>query len=123
MEKDDATALRRLAIMLALKDAYVHAIGQSTVFDYLRLEFDVPSSQAQCDGHPLQGWEFRIWSANLGVARGDTLVEETYMCTSAFFRDTEKTTFIWNDEKRDLQQWVQFVDIDQMLKVLPKLAA
>ncbi|KAF9052319.1 hypothetical protein BDZ89DRAFT_1218766 [Hymenopellis radicata] len=116
------TALRRISIILALKEAYVHAIGLSRGFNYQRLEFDVPAGKALCDGHPLQGWEFRLWNAKLGVARGDTIVEELYVCVSAFFRSTQESTFIWNDERRNLQTWVQFVDIDQMIKVLPKLA-
>ena len=123
MDQGEDTILRRLSIILALKEAYVHAIGQASEFDWLRLQFDVPSAKAWCDGHPLQGWEFRIWNAKLGVARGDVLVEELYVCVSAFFRDTRESTFIWNDERRSLQSWVQFVNIDQLLMVLPRLAA
>ncbi len=116
------TALRRISIILALKEAYVHAIGLSHGLNYQRLEFNAPAGKAWCDGHPLQGWEFRLWNAKLGVARGDTIVEELYVCVSAFFRSTQQeSTFIWNDERRNLQSWVQFVDIDQMIKVLPKL--
>ncbi|KIY66442.1 hypothetical protein CYLTODRAFT_398711 [Cylindrobasidium torrendii FP15055 ss-10] len=125
LDEGSETALRRLAIILVLKDAYVTAIGQASSFDYRRLSFDVPAAHARCDGHPLTGWEFRIWNAKLGVARGDVIVEESYMCATAFFRPESDadSKFIWNDEKRTLPQWVQFLDIDQMLKVLPKLSA
>ncbi|KAK0202582.1 hypothetical protein DFS33DRAFT_1341416 [Desarmillaria ectypa] len=123
LDEGDETALRRLTIILALKEAYIHAIGQPIGFDYSRLEFNVPEGKAWGDGHPLQGWEFRIWSAALGVARGDRLVEEQYQCVCAFFRGTKESTFLWKDERKALDTWVQFINIDQMIKVIPKLMA
>ncbi|KAF9031856.1 hypothetical protein BDZ89DRAFT_1063743 [Hymenopellis radicata] len=123
LDQGDEVALRRVFILLCLKEAYIHAIGQPPGFDYSRLEFNVPAEKAWGDGHPLQGWEFRLWNANLGVAREDRIVEELYICVCAFFRGTKESCFIWNDEKRKLDSWVQFVDIDQMMKVIPKLAA
>ncbi|KAK0489152.1 hypothetical protein IW261DRAFT_1414547 [Armillaria novae-zelandiae] len=123
LDEGDETALRRLTIILTLKEAYIHAIGQPIGFDYSRLEFNVPEGKAWGDGHPLQGWEFRLWSAALGVARGDRLVEEQYQCVCAFFRGTKESTFLWKDERKALDTWVQFINIDQMVKVLPKLMA
>jgi len=40
-ELGEETILRRLAIILALKESYIKAIGQPLGFDYTRLEFDV----------------------------------------------------------------------------------
>lgn len=119
----DEVSLRRLCIVLALKQAYIKAIGQPVGFDWSRLEFDVPGEKAQGDGHPLQGWEFRIFKATLGVVRGDVLVEEQYQCVTAFFRGTKESTFIWHNTAKELEAWVQFINIDQMVKVLPKLTA
>lgn len=123
MDQGDDIALRRLFILLALKEAYIHAVGQPLGFDYSRLEFNVPECKAWGDNYPLQGWEFRIWNVDIGVARGDNLVEEKYICVCAFFRGAKESTFMWEDTKRKLESWVQFVDIDQMIKVIPKLAA
>ncbi|KAJ7703910.1 hypothetical protein B0H17DRAFT_921680 [Mycena rosella] len=131
-ELGDEVALRRLCTILALKQAYIHAIGQPPGFDWARLEFDVPGQTARGDGHPLQGWEFRIFRASLGVARNvappgaqrrDVLVEEQYQCVCAFFRGTKESTFVFNETAKDLENWVQFINIDQMLKVIPKLTA
>ncbi|KAF7361168.1 hypothetical protein MSAN_01148700 [Mycena sanguinolenta] len=122
-EPTDDVVLRRLCILLALKQAYIHAIGQPPGFDWARLEFDVPGEKARGDGHPLQGWEFRIFRASLGVARRDVLVEEHYQCVCAFFRGTKDSTFIWHESAKDLESWVQFINIDQMVKVIPKLTA
>jgi 4'-phosphopantetheinyl transferase len=119
----DEIILRRLCIVLALKQAYIKAIGQPIGFDWSRLEFNVPAETAQGDAHPLQGWEFRVFEASLGVARGDTLVEEHYQCACAFFRGTKESTFIWHNNTKDLESWVQFINIDQMVKVIPKLTA
>jgi 4'-phosphopantetheinyl transferase len=119
----DDIILRRLCIVLALKQAYIKAIGQPIGFDWSRLEFNIPAETAQGDGHPLQGWEFRVFRANLGVARGDVLVEEHYQCACAFFRGSRESSFIWHDNQKDLESWVQFINIDQMVKVIPKLTA
>lgn len=113
--------LRRLCILLSLKQAYVKAIGQPLGFDYSRLEFDIPGEKAWGDGHPLQGWEFRIFKASLGVARKDVLVEEHYECVTAFFRGTQESTFVWYESTKQLESWVQFITIDQMVKIIPKI--
>ncbi|EAU83102.1 hypothetical protein CC1G_11186 [Coprinopsis cinerea okayama7 len=115
--------LRRLCILLALKDSYIRALGQPVGFDYARLEFDVANQSATGDGKPLTGWEFRIFTANLGVARGTQLVHEQYECVCAFFRNTNEIKFIWHQTARELESWVQFINIDQMVKVIPKLTA
>jgi len=122
-ELGDEVALRRLCTILALKAAYIKAIGQPAGFDYARLEFNIPLKTASGDGHPLQGWEFRIFAASLGVARRDVLVEEKYQCVCAFFRGSRESTFVWHESARDLESWVQFINIDQMVKVIPKLTA
>jgi len=122
-DQTNEVVLRRLCIILALKQAYIKAIGQPLGFDWSRLEFNIPSETALGDGVPLQGWEFRVFKAQLGVARRDTLVEENYQCACAFFRGTKESTFIWNDSTKDLETWVQFINIDQMVKVIPKLTA
>ncbi|KAJ6529025.1 hypothetical protein DFH09DRAFT_156247 [Mycena vulgaris] len=122
-ELGDEVVLRRLCIILALKQAYIKAIGQPAGFDWARLEFNIPAETARGDGHPLQGWEFRIFRASLGVARKDVLVEEHYQCVCAFFRGSKDSTFVWHETAKDLESWVQFINIDQMVKVIPKLTA
>ena len=69
--------LKRLCILLALKEAYIKAIGQPLGFDYTRLEFDVPNSRVTGDGNPIVGWEFRVFGAKLGVARGTKLKQDS----------------------------------------------
>ncbi|KIY70992.1 hypothetical protein CYLTODRAFT_346712 [Cylindrobasidium torrendii FP15055 ss-10] len=123
MVDGEQTALKRAFILLALKESYIHAVGQPLGFDYSRLEFNVPENKVWGDNFPLQGWEFRIWTVDIGVARGENLVEEKYICACAFFRGSKESVFLWEDQKRKLESWVQFVDIDQMIKVIPKLAA
>jgi 4'-phosphopantetheinyl transferase len=134
--------LRRLTIMLALKASYIKAIGQPLGFDWSRLEFDVPGAHAAGDGMPLNGWEFRVFSASLGVlrrlaARGlvdeppappppddeKELVREQYVCCVAFFRGHGESRFDFQTTPEQLEGWVQFINIDQMLKVVPKLTA
>ena len=58
--------MRRLCVLLALKQAYIKAIGQPMGFDWSRLEFNIPDKKATGDGRPLNGWEFRVWSSELG---------------------------------------------------------
>jgi len=56
--QEDATKLHHLCITLAMKDAYIKAIGQPVGFDYSRLEFNVGNKQAFGNSHILGGWEF-----------------------------------------------------------------
>lgn len=131
----DEVVLRRVSIVLTLKEAYNHAVGQPVGFDYSRLEFIVEGSHpshgvtdvspyALGDGIPLQGWEFRLFKAQLGVARQDQLSEESYQCVCAFFRGTRgESRFVWYNSEKELESWVQFINIDQMIKVIPKLMA
>jgi len=121
--KEDEAMLRRLCVTLALKQAYIKAIGQPLGFDFSRLEFNVKDKTAKGDGFPLIGWEFRIFRVNLGVARGEDLVQEYYECATAFFRNTPDTKFLWHSTQKELESWVQFINIDQMIKVTPKLTA
>ena len=120
-EQNDEVMLRRVCMILALKNAYMRAIGQPIGFDYSRLDFDVPGKSAIGDGHPLQGWEFRVYISSLGVARGERLIEEKYQCVTAFFRGTLESTFIFYDSVKDLEGWVQFINMDQMINVIPKM--
>jgi len=123
-EYGDEIILRRLSILLSLKAAYIKAVGQSAAFDWSRLEFNIPKESARGDEHPLQGWEFRVFKAQLGVQRmGGVMLEESYQCACAFFRGTKESKFIWHDNAKDLEAWVQFINIDQMVKVIPKLRA
>ncbi|KAJ6578697.1 hypothetical protein DFH09DRAFT_913750 [Mycena vulgaris] len=122
-ELGDEIVLRRLCIILALKEAYIKAIRQPAGFDWARLDFNIAAETAHCDGHPLQGWEFRIFTSSLGVARKNLLVEEQYQCVCAFFRGSKDSTFVWYKTAKDLESWVQFINIDQMVKVIPKLTA
>ncbi|KAJ7883665.1 hypothetical protein B0H14DRAFT_3857258 [Mycena olivaceomarginata] len=123
LELGGEVVLRRLCILLALKAAYIKAIGQPAGFDWARLEFDIPLEAARADGHPLQGWEFRIFRASLGVARKDVLVEDHYQCVCAFFRGAKDSTFVWHKSAKGLESWVQFINVDQMVNVIPKLTA
>jgi len=119
----DEAMLRRFCMILTLKQAYIKAIGQPMGFDYSRLEFNIPERKAVGDGHPLQGWEFRIWQANLGVARKNKLVKEDYQCACAFFRGTAESRFLFYESTEQLNTWVQFLNIDQMVKIIPKLTS
>lgn len=101
--------------------AYMKAIGQPMGFDWSRLEFNIPEESCTGDGQPLCGWEFRLYKAQLGVQRKGVMVEESYQCVTAHFRGTTDTKFVWQDSNKDLESWVQFINIDQMTNVIPKL--
>ena len=134
--------MRRLCVILALKQAYIKAIGQPMGFDWSRLEFNIPDKKATGDGRPLNGWEFRVWSSELGwpvpgagpePAPGPSAgagaetegegphVRQHYQCAVAFFRRTRETRFVWHTEHKDLEAWVQFITLDQLLNVVDKL--
>ena len=134
--------MRRLCVILALKQAYIKAIGQPLGFDWSRLEFNIPDKTATGDGRPLTGWEFRVWSSELGfplsqdasaaaqaaaaaaaaaAAGGEGHYSQHYQCAVAFFRRTRETRFVWHTDPKDLEAWVQFITLDQLLNVADKL--
>ena len=123
VKNPDDIMLKRLCMLLALKEAYIKAIGQPMGFDYSRLEFDVPNSRVSGDGNPILGWEFRIFGAKLGVARGTKLKQEEYQCVCAFYRGTPESSFVFHETPQTLENWVQFINIDQLIAVSSKLAA
>ncbi|KAI0920730.1 hypothetical protein AcV5_010403 [Taiwanofungus camphoratus] len=120
-DEGDDVVLRRLCLLLALKQAYIKAIGQPIGFDWARLEFNIPKESASGDGLLLQGWEFRVWQAQIGIERNGTVVKESYQCACAFFRGTKESRFIWQRERKELESWVQFINLDQLINVVPKL--
>jgi len=120
-EDGDEVVLRRLCLLLALKQAYIKAIGQPMGFDWARLEFNVPRQTVTGDNVPLLGWEFRVWTSDIGGTRGEVAVEEKYQCAIAFFRGSQHTKFIWQKERKDIESWVQFINLDQLINVVPKL--
>ena len=115
--------MRRLCVILALYQAYIKAIGQPMGFDWSRLEFNIPEKTASGDGRPLSGWEFRVWSSELGFPIPDSEGHhrQVYQCAVAFFRRTRETRFVWHTEHKDLEAWVQFITLDQLLNVVDKL--
>ena len=116
--------MRRLCLLLALKQAYIDAIGQPMGFDWSRLEFNIPEKTASGDGRPLSGWEFRVWSSELGIPNPESegpVHRQVYQCAVAFFRRTRDTRFVWQTEAKDLESWVQFITLDQLLNVADKL--
>jgi hypothetical protein len=114
--------LKRLCIVLALKEAYLKAIGQPPGFDFTRLEFNVPNRRVSQDGHPLGGWEFRVFTSNIGVARGTVLKQEEYECVCAVYRGSSESTYIFQETTEELQDWVEYINLDQLMSVGSKLA-
>ncbi|KAJ3537363.1 hypothetical protein NM688_g6702 [Phlebia brevispora] len=118
----DDVILRRVCLLLALKQAYIKAIGQPIGFDWSRLEFSPEENVAKGDGIVLKGWEFRIWQAHIQIMHDDESIEEhLYQCACAFYRGNDSVKFIWQKDRKDLDSWVQFLTVDQLMSVLPKL--
>src|SRR6201996_1467987 len=58
-------AVRRLNIILSLKQAYLKAMGQPIGFDFLWINCDVVKEVITVDHSTLDGWEFNILTANI----------------------------------------------------------
>ena len=111
----DEVILRRLCILLTLKSAYTKALGQPAGFDFSRVDCNIPEETIFVDGKPLKGWEFRLFKANLGVVRKGLLLEETYQCSCAIYRDCEETRFIWEENPKEMEKWLRFITTDMVL--------
>jgi 4'-phosphopantetheinyl transferase len=109
-EIGDKNVLRRLSLLLALKEAYIKAAGEPDIA-WKRLEFNIgPTHETvRGDNHPLQGWEFRIFP----------ILDKHYICVCAFFREEERKLQWYTEDTDEYKKWVQFLSIDQM--VVPEL--
>ena len=107
--------LRRLCVLLTIKTAYIKALGQPPGFDFSRIDCDIPEETVKVDGRLLKGWEFRLFKANLGVVRKGLLIEETYQCSTAVYRGWDETRFIWEENEREIANWVHFITTDTVL--------
>ncbi|KAF9784647.1 hypothetical protein BJ322DRAFT_1065519 [Thelephora terrestris] len=120
-DNEEDVILRRLCILLTLKQAYIRAVGQPLGFDWSRLEFNIPDSTATGDHRTLNGWEFRLYKACVGIERKGQVIKEEYQCCSAYFRGHNGVKFVFHDEQKELDSWVQFITTDQLVNVVDKL--
>ncbi|KZT39755.1 hypothetical protein SISSUDRAFT_1060819 [Sistotremastrum suecicum HHB10207 ss-3] len=114
-------ALRRLLIILSIKDAYVRALGQPIGFDHSRIEVRIPRKTITVDGEQLLGWEFRLFKANLGVSKHVSPEDSQYQCATACFRGWNRTTFTFSQTQEELDEYVQFYDLQQIVEAVPRL--
>ncbi|KAF8517856.1 hypothetical protein JB92DRAFT_3113358 [Gautieria morchelliformis] len=112
---NDDVILRRLCILLTIKTAYIKALGQPPGFDFSRIDCNIPEETIKVDGRSLGGWEFRLFKANLGVVRKGLLIEETYQCSTAVYRGWDETRFIWEEDEKEMANWVHFITTDTVL--------
>jgi len=113
---NDDVILRRLCLILALKEAYIKALGQPPGFDLARIECNIPHS-ISVDGTPVLGWEFRLFRANLGVMRRNLLHEESYQCVCAIYRGwDDRTEFHLGENPSELKSWLQFITVETVTK-------
>jgi 4'-phosphopantetheinyl transferase len=117
LDRDDVI-LRRLCILLTIKTAYIKALGQPPGFDFSRIDCNIPEETIEVDGRSLTGWEFRLFKANLGVVRRGLLIEETYQCSVAVHRGGDETRFIWEEDEKNMANWVHFITTDTVLRSL-----
>ncbi|KAG9057717.1 hypothetical protein FS842_004636 [Serendipita sp. 407] len=135
--------LRRILIILTIKGAYFKAIHQPPGFDYRRMECSLPHQLFKVDGHELSGWEIRMFKANLGIQRKETLVEEVYQCCAMIYRGPAivqalnqqqqqqqqqlhvtggmpvvqgKNRVYWNDKEGEATEMLNFLKVDQIVK-------
>ncbi|KAJ3503354.1 hypothetical protein NLJ89_g8476 [Agrocybe chaxingu] len=117
----DDVVLKRLNMILTLKEAYLNAVGSPLSTElFSRMEFDIPNQRVSGDGNDLPGWEFRIFVASVGVARGSKIVEEQYECACAMFTGASETRFIFHDTSESLSKWVHFGNLDDLFSIIPQ---
>lgn len=121
--QDEAATLRRLNIILSVKDAYIKAIGQPVGFDYSRIECDVPSKSMTVDGQSLAGWHIRLFAVNL--APTPELVSHKsplhYQVAVAVFRGGHGMKFSFAKSTEDLASFVTFFDVREVVDAVPRL--
>ncbi|KAG9026923.1 hypothetical protein FRB95_008316 [Tulasnella sp. JGI-2019a] len=138
-------ALNRLFIIWTVKESYIKALGQPAGFDFTRIECRIPESQIYVDGKKLNGWEFRLFKANVGVFRSPNSVfrearkdglntvsvadpelqSEVYQCCMTIYRggDQDGCVFKWGDQSSELEKYLRFVTLDAMVNAAKHLSA
>jgi hypothetical protein len=121
--RDEATTLKRLNIILSIKDAYIKAIGQPVGFDYSRIDCDVPGKSMTVDGQSLAGWHIRLFNVNLGST--PELVSHKaplqYQVAVAVFRGGHGMKFSFAQSVEDLKSFVTFFDVKEVVDAVPRL--
>ncbi|KZV86774.1 hypothetical protein EXIGLDRAFT_652839 [Exidia glandulosa HHB12029] len=118
--------IRRLCIMLTVKEAYMKAIAQPAGFDRSRITVNLPH-KLLVDGQPQYGWEFRLFRANVGVARPKSAIapveEEVYQCATAIYRGwKDRSEFIFADaDREEMNTWLQFLTVHTVTKCVSAL--
>jgi len=133
--------LRRLYILWTVKESYIKALGQPPGFDFSRIECRIPDEEVYVDGKRLNGWEFRLFKANLGVLRGGEegsifkgyehlsgepiLKEEVYQCCMTIYRggDRDGCVFKWSDKPKETDKYLRFVTLEAMINAAKHLCA
>jgi 4'-phosphopantetheinyl transferase len=137
-------ALNRLFIIWTVKESYIKALGQPAGFDFTRIDCRIPDSQIFVDGKRLNGWEFRLFKANVGVFRSPNSVfrearrdgftptvpdpelqSEVYQCCMTIYRGGEQDgcVFKWGDQASELDKYLRFVTLDAMVNAAKHLSA
>ncbi len=75
-------------MILALKDAYLRAMGQPVGFDLSRIHCDVGHQMFTVDGEHLSGWEFMVFDVDLGALKYEQIPphDREYLVAVAVFR-------------------------------------
>lgn len=119
----DEVLLRRLLIVLTIKQAYIKAINQPPGFDFRRMECNLPRERFTVDGRTLKGWEIRMFKATLGIQRNSDVQEEVYQCCAMIFRGWSENRVSWNNKEGEGDTMLNFLKVDQIVKAYDGLGS
>lgn len=120
---DEKATIRRLNIILSVKDAYIKAIGQPVGFDYSRIDCDVLGKRMTVDGNALSGWHIRMFNANLAPTPEIVTHKAPlhYNVAVAVFRGGQGMKFTFAKTAEELDQFVTFFDVKEVVNAVPRL--
>lgn len=120
-EKDEKTMIVLLCTILALKDAYIRAIGElhhvgpgKFKFEHSRIELDLLQKLATVDGRPLKGCHFNMWQLTLDTGG-------FCECALAFLGGSSECVFLRLDTPKIREECLQFNDVGELLKDIRQL--
>ncbi|KAH7099102.1 hypothetical protein BKA62DRAFT_621789 [Auriculariales sp. MPI-PUGE-AT-0066] len=117
--------LSRLCIMLAVKEAYLKALGQPHGFDLSRISVNINPggrSTIAVDKQVVNGWEFRLFTADIGapppLPEAPRVVQERYQCATAIWRGwKDRTEVVFAERDRDeMTSWLQFLTVTALAR-------
>ena len=119
--QEEEVLLRRIVILLAIKESLINGLGQPVGFDLSRISANPTRNTLLVDNQPFVGWEFRLFRAQAEAHVGPANYVDYYQMCAAHFKGGEETKFVFVERPDDIEKLTQYFPFDRLVDVIPRL--